>query len=72
MPAGSISPGDLSVAMVTRGGIALEEVRAEPMESRLVPGLFFAGEVLDIDGNTGGFNLSSRVLHGFSCGAGNP
>ena len=57
--------GDLSVAMVTRGGIALEEVRAKTMESRLVPGLFFAGEVLDIDGNTGGFNLQAAFSTGF-------
>ena len=51
--------------MVTRGGIALEEVRAKTMESRLVPGLFFAGEVLDIDGNTGGFNLQAAFSTGF-------
>ena len=57
--------GDLSIAMVTRGGIALEEVHAKTMESRLVPGLFFAGEVLDIDGDTGGFNLQAAFSTGF-------
>ncbi len=44
---------------VTAGGIALEEVDFKSMESRVVPGLFFAGEVLDIDGVTGGFNFQA-------------
>ena len=59
------SLGDLSVAMVTRGGVALGEVNAKTMESKLVPGLFFAGEVLDIDGDTGGFNLQAAFSTGF-------
>ncbi|MFZ0183178.1 MAG: NAD(P)/FAD-dependent oxidoreductase, partial [Methanoregula sp.] len=57
--------GDLSVAMVTRGGIALSEVHPKTMESKLVPGLYFAGEVLDIDGDTGGFNLQAAFSTGF-------
>jgi hypothetical protein len=57
--------GDLSVAMVTRGGVALDEVNAKTMESKRVPGLFFAGEVLDIDGDTGGFNLQAAFSTGF-------
>jgi hypothetical protein len=57
--------GDLSIAMVTRGGVALEEVNTKTMESKLVPGLFFAGEVLDIDGDTGGFNLQAAFSTGF-------
>ncbi|WP_292427602.1 NAD(P)/FAD-dependent oxidoreductase [Methanoregula sp.] len=59
------SLGDLSVAMVTRGGVALGEVHAKTMESKQVPGLFFAGEVLDIDGDTGGFNLQAAFSTGF-------
>ena len=47
----------LSEAIVTRGGVALSEVDPRTMESRLVPGLFFAGELLDADAETGGFNL---------------
>jgi predicted Rossmann fold flavoprotein len=43
--------------MVTAGGVTLAEVDPRTMESRLVPGLYFCGEVLDIDGFTGGFNL---------------
>lgn len=44
---------------VTCGGVSLKEVDFKTMESRLCPGLFFAGEVLDIDGVTGGFNFQS-------------
>ena len=43
---------------MTLGGVDTEEVNPETMESRLVPGLFFAGEMLDIDGPTGGYNLT--------------
>lgn len=52
-------------AVVTAGGVSLEEVVARSMESRNRPGLFFAGEVLDIDGDTGGYNLQFA----FSTGA---
>ena len=45
-------------AIVTMGGVSMDDVNPETMESRLVPGLYFAGEVLDIDGPTGGYNLS--------------
>ncbi|MBO4671732.1 MAG: aminoacetone oxidase family FAD-binding enzyme [Bacteroidales bacterium] len=44
---------------VTCGGVALNEVRPDTLESRRIPGLFFAGEVLDIDAVTGGFNLQA-------------
>ena len=59
------SLGDFSIAMATRGGIALESVSAKTMESKVVPGLFFAGEVLDIDGDTGGYNLQAAFSTGF-------
>jgi len=48
----------LKEAIVTIGGVALDEVNPATMESRTVPGLYFAGEVLDIDGPTGGYNLT--------------
>jgi predicted Rossmann fold flavoprotein len=44
---------------VTCGGVSLKEVDFKTMESRIIPGLYFAGEVLDIDGVTGGFNFQS-------------
>jgi hypothetical protein len=45
--------------MVTRGGVSLAEINPKTMESRLVPRLFFVGEVLDIDGDAGGYNLQA-------------
>jgi len=53
---------------VTCGGIKLNEVEFKTMESRLVPGLFFAGEILDIDGITGGFNFQACWTTGFLAG----
>jgi len=49
---------------VTAGGVSLKEVNFKTMESRLCPGLFFAGEVLDIDGVTGGFNFQAAWTAG--------
>lgn len=53
---------------VTCGGVCLKEVNMKTFESRLVPGLFFAGEVLDIDGVTGGFNFQAAWTGGFLAG----
>lgn len=44
-------------AIVTRGGVSVREIRPNTMESKLCPGLYFAGEIIDCDGYTGGFNL---------------
>ena len=52
-------------AIVTRGGVSVREVNPATMESRLIPGLYFAGEVLDVDAHTGGYNLQIA----FSTGA---
>ncbi len=58
-------------AQVTHGGVNLNEVDAETMESEIVPNLYFAGEILDVDGDSGGFNLqwawSSGHLASQSC-----
>jgi predicted Rossmann fold flavoprotein len=51
--------GGFEEAMVTRGGVALHEINPQTMESTIVPGLFFIGELLDIDGDTGGYNLQA-------------
>jgi len=50
---------------VTAGGIKLNEVNAKTMESTIVPGLFFAGEILDVDGITGGFNFQNAWTTGW-------
>ena len=44
-------------AIITRGGVSVKEIRPNTMESRVCPGLYFAGEIIDCDGYTGGFNL---------------
>ena len=53
---------------VTCGGIALDKVNMKTMESRIHPGLYFAGEVLDIDGITGGFNFQAAWTTGYLAG----
>lgn len=58
-PAEIAGLGGFDEAMATAGGISLDEVDPGTMGSRLVPGLCFAGEVLDYDGDTGGFNLQA-------------
>jgi len=55
---------------VTAGGIDLSEVRPETMESKLLDGLYFAGEVLDIDGVTGGFNFQAAWATGYAAAEG--
>jgi hypothetical protein len=56
-------------AEVTAGGIALDEVDSRNMESKLVPGLFLAGEVLDLDGPIGGFNFQAAWSTGWLAGS---
>lgn len=53
---------------VTAGGVSLSEIDFKTMESKKVPGLFFAGELLDIDGITGGFNFQAAWTTGFIAG----
>jgi predicted flavoprotein YhiN len=50
---------------VTAGGISLTDVDFKTMQSKKVPGIFFAGELLDIDGITGGFNFQNAWTSGF-------
>lgn len=63
-------PKGWETAQVTRGGVALSEVDGKTMESRKVPGLYFAGEVLDYDGPCGGFNLNHAWITGIKAGRG--
>jgi len=50
---------------VTAGGISLQDVHAHSLESRIQPGLFFAGEVLNVDGVTGGYNFQHAWTSGW-------
>ena len=58
----------LAEAIVTAGGISTKEINPSTMASRLVPGLYLAGEVIDIDGYTGGFNLQAAFSTGYVAG----
>ncbi len=60
--------GAFKEEFVTCGGVNLKEVDLKTMESRLVPGLYFAGEILDIDGVTGGFNFQSAWTTAYLAG----
>ena len=55
-------------AIVTAGGVCVKEVQPKTMASKLIPNLYFAGEVLDIDGFTGGFNLQAAFSSGYAAG----
>ena len=58
----------MAEAIVTRGGITVKEVDPATMQSRLMPGLFLCGEVLDVDAHTGGYNLHIAFSTGFLAG----
>lgn len=59
----------IAEAIVTSGGIHVKEIDPKTMESKLVPGLYFAGEVIDVDGYTGGFNLQIAYSTGHLAGS---
>jgi predicted flavoprotein YhiN len=61
-------PLPMTAAIVTAGGVALNEIDPRTMASRLVSGLFFCGEVMDIDADTGGYNLQAAFSTGFVAG----
>ena len=59
---------DYNEAIITRGGVSVKEINPSTMESKLVSGLYFAGEVLDLDAVTGGFNLQIAWSTGYAAG----
>jgi len=63
-----VSKGAFKEEFVTCGGVRLDEVNMKTLESRVCPGLHFAGEILDIDGITGGFNFQSAWTTGYLAG----
>ncbi|MCO7125688.1 NAD(P)/FAD-dependent oxidoreductase [Sporolactobacillus shoreicorticis] len=56
-------------AFITGGGVSLKEVRPKTMESKKMPGLYFCGEILDIHGYTGGYNITAAFVTGHAAGA---
>jgi len=63
---GAVKP--IQEAMVTCGGVSVKEIDPKTMESRIVKGLYFAGELIDIDGRTGGYNLQAAFSTGWIAG----
>ena len=55
-------------AIVTAGGVSIKEINPKTMESKIINGLFFAGEIIDVDAYTGGFNLQIAYSTGYTAG----
>ncbi|MBR4892680.1 MAG: NAD(P)/FAD-dependent oxidoreductase [Clostridia bacterium] len=60
--------GSIDEAIITDGGVNVKEINPKTMESKLVQGLFFAGEIIDVHGYTGGFNLQIAFSTGYTAG----
>ena len=56
-------------AIITAGGVSTREINPKTMESKLIKGLYFAGEIIDVDAYTGGFNLQIAYSTGYTAGA---
>ncbi len=63
-----LRPRPVAEAIVTAGGVSIKEINPKTMESKKVSGLYFAGEVLDVDGYTGGYNLQIAFSTGYAAG----
>jgi predicted Rossmann fold flavoprotein len=57
------------MAMITRGGVSLKEINPKTMKSKLIDNIYFCGEVIDIDGPCGGFNLQWSFSSGYLAGS---
>ena len=55
-------------AIITSGGINIREINPKTMESKIIKGLYFAGEIIDVDAYTGGFNLQIAYSTGYTAG----
>ena len=62
------APLPIASATVTAGGVSLDEIDPKTMASRLVKGLYFCGEVMDLDADTGGYNLQAAFSTGYVAG----
>ena len=59
---------EIEEAIVTAGGISTKEINPKTMQSKLIKGLYFAGEIIDVDAYTGGFNLQIAYSTGYTAG----
>ncbi len=62
------APAPIEEAVVTAGGVKVSEINPKTMASKLVPGLYFAGEIIDVDAYTGGYNLQIAWATGHAAG----
>ena len=69
LPLTIIGTRDYNEAIITKGGVSVKEINPSTMESKKVKGLYFAGEVLDVDALTGGFNLQIAWSTGYTAGS---
>ncbi len=67
-PFNILEPKSFEEAQVCRGGVDLSEIDMETMESKIIKGLYFAGEILDVDGDCGGYNLGFAFMSGMTAG----
>jgi predicted flavoprotein YhiN len=58
----------IKAAMVTSGGVNVKEINSSTMESKIIKNLYFAGELIDVDAETGGYNLQIAFSTGFVAG----
>lgn len=63
-----ISFYDIEAAVITSGGVSVKEIDPKTMKSKIIDNLYFAGEVIDVDAYTGGFNLQIAFSTGYTCG----
>jgi predicted Rossmann fold flavoprotein len=68
LPLSVVATGPIAEATITRGGVPTDEIERTTMESKLCRGVFFAGEVMDVDGPCGGFNLQIAFSTGWLAG----
>lgn len=68
LPINIISLAPIDEAIITKGGIDIKEINPKTLESKLISGLFFCGEVIDIDAKTGGYNLQAAFSTGYVAG----
>ena len=66
IPLSSFRP--IEEAIITSGGVDVKEISPKTMDSKITPGLFFAGEIIDVDAYTGGFNLQIAFSTGYLAG----
>lgn len=62
------APRPINEAMVTKGGVSLKDIDPRTLQSRKISGLYFAGEIIDVDADTGGFNLQAAFSTGYLAG----